>query len=118
VLYDIISGFERDQVDIVYSGITYVNPKYEIIGEWASEELSLGSFSDSWYPPHSGFFVRKACYGKAGGFDLNFKVTADFGLMYRFLETSEFKSSLLSRLTVNIRNDENSRLLDLKFMGF
>ena len=117
MLYDIISGFERDQVDIVYSGITYVNPKYEIIGEWASEELSLGSFSYSWYPPHSGFSVRKVCYGKAGGFDLNFKVAADFELMYRFLETNQFKSALFSRSTVNMRNDGYSSFFKSRVRG-
>ena len=118
VLNDIVEVFERQQVDIVYSGISYVNSKYEVIGEWVPDEFSLGSFSRSWHPPHPGFFVRKTCYEKAGSFDLKFEVAADFGLMYRFLETSEFKSALLSRSTVNMRNDANSRFLNLEFMGF
>jgi len=117
VLSDIITVFERDQVDIVYSGITYVNPKYEIIGEWIPEEFSLGSFSDAWHPPHPGFFVRKTCYEKVGGFDLNFKGGADFELMYRFMEISKFKSALLSRSTVTMRNDGYSSLFKSRVQG-
>jgi len=117
VLSDIITVFEQDQVDIVYSGITYVNPKYEIIGEWMPEEFTLGSFSNSWHPPHPGFFVRKTCYEKVGGFDLNFKVAADFELMYRFLEISKFKSALLSRSTVNMRNDGYSSFFKSRVQG-
>ena len=117
VLSDIITVFEREHVDIVYSGITYVNSKYEVIAEWVPEEFSLGAFSDSWHPPHPGFFVRKDCYEKAGGFDLNFKVAADFELMYRFLETNQFKSALFSRSTVNMRNDGYSSFFKSRVRG-
>ena len=117
MLSDIITVFERDHVDIVYSGITYVNSKYEVIAEWVPEEFSLGAFSDSWHPPHPGFFVRKDCYEKSGGFDLNFKVAADFELMYRFLETNQFKSALFSRSTVNMRNDGYSSFFKSRVRG-
>ncbi len=105
VLNDIVNVFEQQKVDIVYSGINYINSRYEFIGEWVPDEFSLGSFSHSWHPPHPGFFVRKICYEKAGGFDLKFKVAADYELMFRFLEVSKFSSALLSRPTVNMRND-------------
>ena len=61
VLQEIVAMFEQKKVDIVYSGITYVKPNYEVIGEWVPDEFSLGSFSSSWHPPHPGFFVRKTC---------------------------------------------------------
>lgn len=116
-LSDIITIFERDHVDIVYSGITYVNSKYEVIGEWVPDEFFLGAFSNSWHPPHPGFFVRKDCYDKAGVFDLNFNVAADFELMYRFLEINQFKSALFSRATVNMRNDGYSSFFKSRVRG-
>jgi len=117
VLEDIVAVFERRKVDIVYSGITYVNSNYKVISEWVPDEFSLGSFSQSWHPPHPGFFVRKTCYEKAGSFDLDFKVAADFELMFRFLEISRFSSALLSRSTVNMRNDGFSSFFKSRVHG-
>ena len=117
VLNDIVNVFEQQKVDIVYSGINYINSRYEFIGEWVPDEFSLGSFSHSWHPPHPGFFVRKICYEKAGGFDLKFKVAADYELMFRFLEVSKFSSALLSRPTVNMRNDGFSSTFKSRMLG-
>jgi hypothetical protein len=88
-----------------------------VIGEWIPNEFSLGSFSQSWHPPHPGFFVRKTCYEKAGNFDLDFKVAADFELMFRFLEICKFSSALLSRPTVNMRNDGFSSFFKSRLYG-
>lgn len=117
VLNDVKQIFENKAVDIVYSGIVYSNSKDQIVGKWVPDEFKLGSFSKSWHPPHPGFFVRKSCYDKGGSFDLNFRVAADYELMYRFLEVLRFKSALLARPVVNMRNDGYSSLLSSRFNG-
>jgi glycosyltransferase involved in cell wall biosynthesis len=117
VLNDVYSIFVEKQADIVYSGISYINSKNDILGEWVPDKFYLGSFSDSWHPPHPGFFVRKKCYEESGDFDLNFKIAADYELMYRFFEVHKYKSVLLPRATVKMRNDGYSSLLKSRLHG-
>ena len=117
VLNDVGSIFAQNQTDIVYSGIAYINSKNKILGKWVPDKFYLGSFSDSWHPPHPGFFVRKKCYEESGDFDLNFKIAADYELMYRFFEVYKYKSVLLPRATVKMRNDGYSSLLKSRLNG-
>lgn len=117
VLEKVVAVFEQRNVDIVYSGITYINSNYKVISEWVPDEFFFGSFSKSWHPPHPGFFARKVCYEKAGSFDLNFNIAADFELMFRFFEVYKFSSAPLSRSIVNMRNDGFSSSFRSRLQG-
>jgi hypothetical protein len=47
-----------------------------------------GSFETWWCPPHPIFFVPRSVDQCLGGFDLSFRIVADFELMARYLEAS------------------------------
>jgi glycosyltransferase len=36
-------------------------------------------------PPHLGTYIRRKAYQRFGGFDLRFRIAADYELMFRFL---------------------------------
>lgn len=95
---------------------------FQILFEWIYQGKNipvLGS-GDNIYQFVHAEDLADACISAARSNGLNiYNIGAsDFGLLYRFLETIEFRPSLFWRMAVNIHNDENSRYLDLKFMGF
>ena len=117
VLSNITKVFDVEDTDIVYSGIRYVDSNYKTVAVWMPNQFEVGSFITTWHPPHPGFFARKSCYDRAGLFDLNFVVAADFELMYRFMEVYGFKSTLFANITVCMRNDGYSSRFQSRLLG-
>lgn len=54
-------------------------------------------------PPHPTFFVRKRFYEQFGNYNLNFKISADYELMLRFLYKHQVKPIYLPRVLVHMR---------------
>ena len=100
---DIINTFSRDDVDIVYSDLVYVDPKNtdKTIRYWKSKKQK--PFKTGWHPPHPTMFVKKSFYEKYGYFDTDFKIAADYELMLRFIEKHEAKLFYLPKTVVKMR---------------
>jgi len=62
-----------------------------------------GLFEAGWCPPHPTFFVRRTVYERLGGFDLSFKIAADFELMARYLEAARITSCYIPEVLVKMR---------------
>ena len=91
----VVKEFETDKkLMILYGHIVFSknNDLGKIIRKWKSSEYFNGSFKRGWHPPHPGFVVKKTVYEKHGNFDLNFKIAADYELMFRFIEEHRVKS--------------------------
>ncbi len=54
-------------------------------------------------PAHPTFFVRKSVYERLGGFDLNYKIAADFELLFRLIEKNKIKTQYLPKVLVKMR---------------
>ena len=54
-------------------------------------------------PAHPTFFVRKAIYEKFGAFDLNFRIAADFELLFRLIEKNKIRTVYLPRVIIKMR---------------
>jgi hypothetical protein len=54
-------------------------------------------------PPHPTFFVKKEVYKTFGGFDINFRHSADYELMLRFLYRHGISTHYLQGITVKMR---------------
>ncbi len=55
-------------------------------------------------PPHPTFFVRKELYEEFGGFDMSYRICADFDLMVRILYREKVASAYLPEVLVRMRN--------------
>lgn len=89
VLKEIAGCFDSLAVDICYSDIVYVrrDDPDRIVRYWRAGEFDgKRGLARGWYPPHSGFFARRALYEKLGPFSPAYPLAGDVELMIRFLK--------------------------------
>jgi hypothetical protein len=60
-------------------------------------------FKSGWMPAHPTFFVRKNVYDKFGMFRLDYKIAADFELLFRFIEQNKIKTKYIPKIMVKMR---------------
>jgi len=95
----------QPDIDAIYADLVYVEQDNtnKVVRFWKSHDFCLGMFRNGWVPAHPTFFVRKEIYQKYGVFDLNYKIAADFELMYRFLEEKSIRVHYLPEVLVKMR---------------
>lgn len=100
-----INVFNENNVDCVYANINYVNAinSEKIVRFWVSGRYIKNSFSKGWHPAHPTFWVKRKIYEKYGGFNLRFKLAADFELMLRFLEKYRISNFYLNLPLIHMR---------------
>jgi len=113
----VASTFKKNGVSICYGDLCYVsqtNPT-RVIRYWRSNAFQPLSFETGWCPPHPTFFVLKSVYQRLGGFNLDFKIAADFELMARYLESSHISSFYIPEILVKMRlgGTSNKSLLNI-----
>lgn len=105
VIEHVVASFKQNKADALYANLYYVdagNTK-KIIRKWKSGIYQPNSFKFGWMPPHPTFFVRKNVYERLGKFNLNFKTSADYELMLRFIHKHHIKLAYLNEYIVRMR---------------
>ena len=105
VLRDVAYLFEDPAIDACYGDLCYVRKanKQKIVRRWKSDPYREGLFSRGWVPPHPTFYARREVYEKYGGFDLNFKIAADYELLLRMIAVHRVNAVYLPRVMVHMR---------------
>ena len=105
VLTIVAEAFEKSGADCCYGDLCYVSQvdPTRTVRYWRSADFVPGSFEKSWCPPHPTFFVRRSVYQRLGGFDLSFRIAADFELMTRYLEAARISSHYIPEVLVKMR---------------
>ncbi len=103
VLEDIAKGIEG--MDVVYGDLVFVDPDNtdHIVRQWKGSQHRSGAFMKGWHPAHPTFYARKRLFDELGGFDTSFDVSADFELMFRFIEKGKAKNKYLPHTFVKMR---------------
>lgn len=65
---------------------------------WAPEKFAKG-----FMPPHPGFFVRREHYLKLGLYRTDYKISADYELLIRFLHNQKLSYKYLPEILVHMR---------------
>ncbi|MDP1803523.1 MAG: glycosyltransferase family 2 protein [Bacteroidota bacterium] len=97
--------FIKNHSDAVYSDLFYVDKENtnKIIRKWKSGNHKPNSFLHGWMPPHPTFFVKHELYQKFGKFNLEFKHSADYELMLRFIHKHKIRINYLHEFTIKMR---------------
>jgi glycosyltransferase len=97
--------FIKNHSDAVYSDLFYVDKEdtNKIIRKWKSGNHKPNSFIQGWMPPHPTFFVKREIYQKFGKFNLEFKHSADYELMLRFIHKHKIRINYLHEFTIKMR---------------
>lgn len=105
VLEEVSRIFLDPNIDACYGDLVYVSQKdtNKIVRYWKSRDYASGLFKSGWMPAHPTFFVRKGVYERLGDFDLNYKIAADFELLFRFIEQHKIRTRYLPKVLVKMR---------------
>jgi len=105
VISHIAEVFEDPAVEACYADLVYVSPENtkKVVRYWKSQPYQNGLFKSGWMPAHPTFFVRKNVYERLGFFDSNFKIAADFELLFRFIEQHKIKTVYIPKVIVKMR---------------
>ena len=93
-LKNIADAMERTGADAVYGDLMYVSHghKDKACRYWRGSQYEPGIFNSGWQPAHPTFFARRSCFDRYGVFDTDLEISADFDLMFRFLEKFRISS--------------------------
>lgn len=105
VLSEVVELFSDVNVDACYGDLVYVDQHdtRNTMRYWKSKPYTPGLFQSGWVPAHPTFFVRKTVYDKLGAFNLNYRLAADFELLFRFIEQHKVKTKYLPKVLVKMR---------------
>lgn len=114
VLEEIAAAFQNPDVEAVYGDLTYVQKTNtdQVVRYWKSSAFRRSTLAGGWMPPHPTLYLRRRVYEKFGGFDLSYRIAADYDFMLRVLGKIEGKVVYLPRVLVKMRvGGESNRSL-------
>ena len=105
VLAEVAKVFFDPKKEACYGDLIYVSQheKNKTVRYWRSQKYVNGLFKSGWMPAHPTFFVRKDIYKKFGVFDLNYRIAADFELLFRLIEQKRINVEYLPKVLVKMR---------------
>jgi glycosyltransferase involved in cell wall biosynthesis len=92
-------------IDAIYGDLCYVsaNNIKKTVRYWRSSDYRSGLFESSWVPPHPTFFARRRVYEQYQGFNLSYRLAADWELLFRFIEVHRIKTVHIPEVLVHMR---------------
>lgn len=105
VVERIVDEFEKDNIDAVYGDIHYVHAdNLSVCTRYYSSKMFCRSFMRMGFmPAHPSFYIKKSCYEKFGLYKIDYKVAADFELLFRYIFINNIKIKYLSFDFVTMR---------------
>nr|MDE6125768.1 glycosyltransferase [Muribaculaceae bacterium] len=104
---DVLSrvAVEIADVDAVYADIHYVDPEdlTRCVRYYSSKDCSRMKMRMGYMPAHPSFYCRRQIYQKFGLFDLDFKIAADFELLFRLIYIHQIKTRYIDADFVTMR---------------
>ncbi|MEN3026355.1 MAG: glycosyltransferase family 2 protein [Chlorobiota bacterium] len=86
VLRDVAAVFSDPTVEACYGDVVFVSPgTRRIVRYWRAGPYRRWKYYFGWMPPHQTFFARRSVYERFGGFNLDYRIAADYELMFRLL---------------------------------
>lgn len=101
---NLVSAFESES-DAVYADLEYVakSDVNKVVRLWKSGIYRLSDINKGWMPPHPTFYMKTELYKQYGGFDLNYKIAADYDSLLRYLWVNKIKLSYLPEVLIKMR---------------
>jgi len=93
------------EADGCYANLVYVDRAVatRVVRHWRSCSYERGLFARGWVPPHPTVYLRREAYGRIGGFDLRYRLAADFELMLRAFEVHRLRAIHVPEVWVRMR---------------
>jgi len=105
IIESIVKGLESSDADCVYGDLVYVKKENtsKVVRYWRAGEGNRAKLSLGWMPPHPSLFVKREIYQHYGGFNTDFKISADYEIILRFLFMHRISMHYMHKLCVKMR---------------
>ena len=105
VLSDVAKAFQDPQVCAVYGDLQYVKKQdvTQVVRHWQSATFTKQRLAQGWMPPHPTLYVRREWYERIGGFDISYRIAADYFSILQLFGQPNFKSVYLPQVLVTMR---------------
>jgi glycosyltransferase len=105
VLERVAAAFEDPAVGAVYGDLDYVwNARPERVARtWRSRPFERALLGAGWMPPHPTLYVRRHFYERVGGFDLRYRIAADYHSVLRLFSEPDLNPAYLPAVLVRMR---------------
>lgn len=106
VIAEVMSVFAADPaLEAVHADLVYVrqDDTASIVRHWKSRECSEKSLARGFIPAHPTVFLRRSVYAKAGLFDLDYRLAADYEFLLRIFKTYGIRSRYIPHIWVRMR---------------
>lgn len=101
----VVTAFASGATDAVFGDLVFVRPTdtTKVVRYWRPGTHVIGACAHGWMPPHPTFYAKRELLISVGGFDLQYRVQADFDLMLRLFEIQQIRSTYLPNTLVRMR---------------
>jgi glycosyltransferase involved in cell wall biosynthesis len=105
VLSKIANAFEDPSICAVYGNLEYVNQQdtSKVIRRWQSKPFKSGDLAWGWMPAHPTLYVRRDWYSRIGGFDISYRIAADYLSILKLFTQPDFKTTYIPDIMVRMR---------------
>ena len=102
---DLARALAKSGAESAFGDISYVldDARLTKVRCWSSGPYVAGAFRRGWAPPHPTFIARRDSLLELGGFDLRYRLAADFDLMMRALDVAGMSTVYVPRELVLMR---------------
>lgn len=105
VVENVLDAFADPQIDAVYGDLVYVNQSDpdRVVRLWRSGEVTPKSLTQGLIPAHPTVYLRRSVYERMGGFDLGYRLAADYEFLLRIFKDGTLKAVYLPEIMVRMR---------------
>jgi glycosyltransferase involved in cell wall biosynthesis len=99
VISKVMNIYNKGNVDLIYGNIVFFD-EYKDRRTW---NAGTGDFRLGWNPPHPSTFISKKKYDEIGMYRTDYKLAADYDLLYRLMYMHQCKTYYLNEILVKMR---------------
>lgn len=105
VLSRVAKAFADPSVCAVYGDLEYVRKQdaSKVVRRWKSEPFDRRNLGRGWMPAHPTLYVRREWYSRIGGFDISYRIAADYLSILKLFMQPDFKAVYLPDVLVTMR---------------
>lgn len=105
VLSKVAKAFEDPSVCAVYGDLEYVSQLdlNKVVRRWQSNSFKRQDLGWGWMPAHPTLYVRREWYTRIGGFDISYRIAADYLSILKLFTQPEFKTVYIPDVLVTMR---------------
>jgi hypothetical protein len=103
-LNHIYDAFKKHKTDSVFGDVIIVkrNNPHKTSRFYINKYFKLWQFRIGNMPSHTSFFIKKKVFNKYGDYDINFRIAADFDLLFRFMYINRVSYAYIPKLIVRM----------------